>query len=248
MRLHISAVSDVGCVRKQNEDMILIDQTIFRDSSYSQDFNADNSNSCILAVADGVGGHQAGEIASELTLNLLKAKISSLKRNLSSPELKAQINQCANEKHNQVRAVAATSIKTRGMGTTLIGVLIYEGSTYYLNVGDSRLYSFSKKELSQISRDHTLREFTGDPNVPSNIIVNSFGGDETIFCDFNKIAVPQNNDFSLLLSSDGLSDMLSDADIKKIMQMPDPLEKLVHSAKQNGGKDNISIVHIHYEL
>lgn len=248
MKIYISAISDVGSVREKNEDMILVDQTIFRDGRYVQEFKADESNYCFVAVADGVGGHCAGEIASELTLNLLKDKISALKHNLTVDEIRDQITNWMHEIHNQLRTDADKSINTRGMGTTLIGVLIYEGSTYYLNIGDSRLYSLTKSEFIQVSRDHTLREFTGDPTVPPNIIVNSVGGDVSIFCDFAEVTVPKEDDFSLLLCSDGLSDMLSNKSIKKIMQQPDPLEKLVDEAIRKGGKDNISAIHIIYQF
>ncbi len=242
MKLHISAISDVGCVRKQNEDMVLINRTIFRDSNHSVVIDLNEREVCFMAVADGIGGHQAGEVASLLTLQEIDKKISNLLPKLNKIDIKENFSLWTNEINDYIRDEGNKVSNRNNMGTTLVGILFYYGDIYFINVGDSRLYHYFAGKLQQLTRDHTLREFTGNPTIPSNIIVNSFGGDDTVFCDFGEVSILKTTGNTLLLCSDGLSDMLSDAEIEKILSKSDPIPKLVDAAKQKGGKDNITII------
>ena len=249
MKLEISGISDKGCVRDHNEDMVLIGDDIFRDDNRRTVVNVSGENGkYFIAIADGMGGHNAGEVASEIVLQKIAEKITTLELGLTVKELSDRISEWTREIHQYILNEGNKNIEKKGMGSTLIGVLFYNGMAYYMNVGDSRLYRFRRGNLMQISRDHSLREMSGDNNVASNIIVNSFGGGEKIFVDFVPVGGKLLNGDILLLCSDGLSDMLTDDEIESILSKEDPLDNLVEEAKNKGGEDNISIVLVKMHL
>lgn len=242
MKLEISAICDRGCVREHNEDMVLIGDDMFRDDSRQIAIDLDKSQKLFIAVADGMGGHNAGEVASEIVLQKMSEKIKTLEDGLTEKELAEKMSQWVEEIHSYILEEGKKDINKKGMGSTLIGVLFYNEMAYYINVGDSRLYRFRRGNLMQISRDHSLREMSGDVNIPSNIIVNSFGGGEGIFIDFARVGGKLLEGDTLLLCSDGLSDMLTDDEIEEILGKENPIDKLLTEAKNKGGEDNISIV------
>jgi len=249
MELNISAVCDKGCVRDHNEDMVLIGNDVIRDVGSQTIVNVEKENdNFFVAIADGMGGHNAGEVASEIVLKKIAEKIITLELGLTEKELSDIISEWTREIHQYILNEGNKDIEKKGMGSTLIGVLFYNGMAYYINVGDSRLYRFRRGNLMQISRDHSLREMTGDKNVASNIIVNSFGGGEKIFVDFATIGGKLLNEDILLLCSDGLSDMLTDDEIENILNEKNPFNNLLTKSKNNGGVDNISIILIYLKL
>jgi len=253
MILEISGISDKGCVRDHNEDMVLIGDDIFRDDSRHVVINTSGENwKYFVAVADGMGGHNAGEVASEMVLREMKRKINTLEANLSEKALSEKIHNWVKEIHLKILNEGAKDSSKKGMGTTLIGVLFYNENAFLINVGDSRLYRFRGGNLMQMSKDHSLREMAKSQNIASNIILNSFGGGEKIFVDFERVGGKLIDNDILLLCSDGLSDMLTDDEIESILGKEDPIHKLVEGAKNKGGEDNISAVlvkiHLNNEL
>lgn len=248
MQLRIFAVCDKGCVREHNEDAVLIDKEIFRDESKHLVANLDEKKKFFIAVADGLGEHNAGEIASEMVLQRMMQKIELLEDNLPQDKIAEKINLWVKEIHQEILDEGTRDITRRGMGSTLIGVLIYEGNIYYLNVGDSRLYRYRRGNLMQISKDHSLKEAMGDAKIPSNFLINSFGGGEKIFVEFAPVGGKIFDGDVLLLCSDGLSGMVNDEEIEQIIGEENPLDKLLTKAKDKGGEDNISIVIVYIEL
>ena len=244
MQLKIIAVSDKGCVRAHNEDMILIGNDILRDGRKEILIDLNNENKkFFVAVADGMGGHNAGEIASEMVLRKINEKISSLEMNLTEKDLSLKISEWVKEIHSDILNEGNKDINKKGMGSTLIGALFYNTKIYYLNVGDSRIYRLRNGYLMQISKDHSLREITGNKDIASNIITNSFGGGEKIFIDFAPVGSKIFNDDVLLLCSDGLSNELSDDEIEEILgNKENTVDVLLNKAKSKGGNDNISII------
>ena len=244
MKLNIIAVSDKGCVRAHNEDMILIGNDILRDGRKEILIDLNNENKkFFVAVADGMGGHNAGEIASEMVLRKINEKISSLEMNLTEKDLSSKISEWVKEIHSDILKEGNKDINKKGMGSTLIGALFYNNKIYYLNVGDSRIYRLRNGYLMQISKDHSLREITGNKDIASNIITNSFGGGEKIFIDFAPVGSKIFNDDVLLLCSDGLSNELSDDEIEEILgNKENTVDVLLNKAKSKGGNDNISII------
>lgn len=245
MQLKIFAVSDKGCIRDHNEDMVLIGDDVFRDDARETVVNLEKKNeNFFIAVADGMGGHNAGEVASEIVLQKMGEKIKSLEMNLPETQLSNRLSEWAKEIHRYILDEGNKDIERKGMGATLTGVLFYNEMAYYLNVGDSRLYRVRRGNLMQISRDHSLKEMTGNVNADANIIVNSFGGGEKIFVDFAPVGGKLLDGDILLLCSDGLSDMLIDQEIEEILGEENPVDKLLTEAKSKGGEDNISIVSV----
>lgn len=244
MRLKIIAISDKGCVQERNEDMILISNDIFRDDCKKILIDLNNENIIFfVAVADGMGGHNAGEIASEMVLRKMNEKINSLEMNLTEKDLSLKISEWVKEIHSDILHEGNKDINKKGMGSTLIGVLFYNNKIYYLNVGDSRLYRWRSGYLMQISKDHSLREMTGNKNIASSIIINSFGGGEKIFVDFASAGSKIFNDDAFLLCSDGLSDELNDEEIEETLgNKKNVVGELLKKAKNKGVKDNISII------
>lgn len=268
MKLIIYGVCDKGCVRDNNEDMILIGDYISRDEylKCAVDLNEDSNNKYILAVADGMGGHNAGELASEIVLNKMSEKVKDSHVDLDFEKLKELLTNATKEIHEHILKEADRDVVKKGMGSTFIGVLFYKDIVYYMNVGDSRLYRFRRGNLMQISRDHSLREIPGVENINSNIIVNSFGGGEKIDVDIEPVGGRILEGDILLLCSDGLSDELTDDEIEQTIKenedcastnspvfitdveydktleeysLPD---RLLKRAKDKGGNDNISFI------
>ena len=249
MKITISALSDKGCVREHNEDMVLVGYDIFRNGSKRLDVDLNGESSkFLIAVADGMGGHNAGEVASEIVLQRMTEKIRALEPGLTEKELSDRILEWTKEIHRHILNEGNDDIEKKGMGSTFIGVLLYDDSVYYINVGDSRLYRFRRGNLMQISKDHSLREIMNNNNAPSNIIVNSFGGGDKLFFDFSPVGGRVLNGDALLLCSDGLSDMLDDDEIENILSREAPVENLLAEAKRKGGEDNISVVLVHLQL
>lgn len=122
----------------------------------------------------------------------------------------------------------------------MTGLLYYEGRLFFLHAGDSRLYRFRQGILMQISRDHSLRELSGNSEIPSNIIVNSFGGGRTFYVDFEIASRKVLGGDIFILCSDGVSDMLSDEEIEKVFAVDGFEDALLRASKNKGGNDNIS--------
>lgn len=243
MRLHIQAITDTGRVREHNEDRFLLGDDILGEGSQEVKVTLQNTTPYLVAVADGMGGHNAGEVASEMVLLLMREKIRSLRPGLTDNELASAVESWAVEVHSRVLEEGERLPERKGMGTTLVGVLFYNSLAYYLNAGDSRLYRLRDGYLAQITRDHSLRELAGRDHAPSNIIVNSFGGGADVFIDFAPVSKTLFDGDVLLLCSDGLSDMLGDDEIETIMNTSEePLLALAAEANNRGGKDNISVV------
>lgn len=232
-QLKAGAATDVGRVRQMNEDRYLADERLF-------------------AVADGVGGHQAGEVASQTS-------VETLLRIFSEGEHTTEGLVHAAEAANQaVWQLAQGSREKRGMGTTLTALaLVSEGGDDQLaliNVGDSRAYLLQQGELTQITEDHSLvEELVRDGKLTPaeaqvhpqrSIITRALGMEPQIEVDSWEI-IPFTGD-RILLCSDGLTNELSDERIASTLrQLADPQEAahdLVRQARASGGSDNITVV------
>ena len=240
MKLYIDALSDVGSFRSSNEDMILVGDKIFRDDFYQVD--VDLNKPCLIAVADGMGGHNAGEVASEIVLTRLRETVESLDSNLNDNELKQIFEKKVKEIHNFLLEEGLKDNSKFGMGSTLVALLFYEGKIYNILAGDSRFYRYRDGFLKQMTRDHSLSELTGEDRGNTHLILNSVGGGETVFIDFKNVTKNVLEDDLLMLCSDGLTDMLPDEVIEYTLSEEDSIHKLAAKANQAGGKDNISIV------
>lgn len=243
MKLRITAISDKGCVRENNEDIILVGKKLLRDERLQGAVELNEERIIFMvAVADGMGGANAGEIASQMVLETLSADIYGLQRGLDDEALKASISALCFAIHQNVLQAGLADQEKRGMGTTLIGLLYYEGRLILINAGDSRMYRFRNSTLMQLSRDHSLQKIIGDSSVPSNIIANSIGGGKDFYVDIEPAGKKVLEGDIFLLCSDGLSDMLNNDEIEEILGKEGFEDELLEAAKSKGGEDNISYV------
>lgn len=243
MRLSISAVCDRGCVRERNEDMVLVNEESFQDGKLETTVDIfPGHRPFVCAVADGMGGHNAGEVASDIALTMLLGSVESLDAGLVQDELAARFRARAEEIHARLIEEGRADPARQGMGTTVVGVLLYEERAFYMTAGDSRLYRFRGGNLMQMSRDHSLREVSHDSDAPSNIIVNSLGGGTKMFLDFESVGSRVLDGDVFLLCSDGLTGMVPDAVIEEMLSAGASAAALVDAAKARGGDDNVSVV------
>jgi protein phosphatase len=248
MKLIISTACDIGNVRMNNEDMILVGNELLRETSKNYEFDFESTeHPFLIAIADGMGGHKGGEYASEIVLAEMNKSVRNLKNELSDAELKSYLNKSIMNTHEKLLNEGANDPDKIGMGSTFVGVLFFKNSIFFINVGDSRLYRFRHGILTQLTRDHSLSEMTNNPNAPKNIIVNSFGAGQKIFFDFEDISHRIIHDDKILLCSDGLYNELTDEKMELIITNDfTSTISLVNAVKEKNGSDNISIALISY--
>jgi PPM family protein phosphatase len=228
--------------------MILIVDQLIRDSSCDMNFTPGINNGWI-AVADGMGGHNAGEVASEFVLREIAAFVDTMPANLDAEELKTVINALVKDIHLQLNRMGTAEHAANGLGTTFCGLLFYQEQIYSVNIGDSRLYRFRGNLLAQLTHDHSLRNMMNDPSIPANQIANSFGGgSERIFMDFETLTERLFPNDLLLLCTDGLNTELNDEEIDTALEQKSGCAELVNLAKAKGGRDNISCVMININI
>lgn len=231
------ALTDVGRQRNMNQDYVF--------STVKPVGNLPN----LFIVADGMGGHKAGDLASKFSVNTF---IDCVKNSGSSKPVQI-ISDAIKHTNEELLKLASTSEDYRGMGTTFVVAVIYGRSMYVANIGDSRLY-LADRELKQVTRDHsyveemvqmgTLNREDARTNEYKNVITRALGGAENVIPDFFEIEIEDNS--RILMCTDGLTNMVTDKEIESVMSAHDDImnkaDKLVMMANQNGGKDNISVI------
>lgn len=237
----VSAESQPGLVREHNEDMLLIDTDTYRDAGTCRNFDLDVADTLIIAVADGLGGHNAGEVASADALRELGAHVAALPSVLSSDELHQDLTTWVRTEHEYLIQQGIENPENIGMATTLVATLFYRGRVYLINCGDSRLYLYNAGGLHQLSTDHSLFRITQDPQ-DRHVITNCIGAGDETYIDFEDITERLTQGCRLLLCSDGLTDMLSDEDIAAALCDSAEAKDLVQSAYEAGARDNVSVI------
>ena len=230
------SLTDVGRVRESNQDYVY--------TSESPVGNLPN----LFIVADGMGGHNAGDFASKYTVEQIVAYIE--KAPMTSPV--DLIRGAVTKANGSLMAQAKSDTNLSGMGTTVVIATIVGDSMYVANVGDSRLYLL-RDDLKQITRDHSLvQEMVrmGEMDASEakfhpdkNIITRAVGAIEELEIDFFEEHV-QSGDL-VLMCTDGLSNMVDDTDMRQIIQtgrdVVEKVQHLVEAANRGGGKDNITV-------
>ena len=203
----------------------------------------------LFAVADGMGGHNAGDYASSHAVRIL---VDEIREDTDYNPVKV-IRHAIETANTEIIEQAQKDEKLRGMGTTMVVATIVGQYAYVANVGDSRLYVVDK-QLRQITRDHSLvqemvrmGEITAEEarNHPDkNIITRAVGVVPELSVDFFEVELKPGD--TVLMCSDGLTNMIEDEEIKKIVlgqrDIVEKAEKLIDTANENGGKDNITVV------
>ena len=236
------SITDIGKKRSMNQDYV-----------YASDQPVGNLKN-LLIVADGMGGHNAGDLASRYTVQEMLSYIKESEEERPVPLLSMAIHH-ANE---QVLEKAESEKELEGMGTTLVAATVQEEYLYVANVGDSRLYLIDD-EIEQITHDHSLVEEMiriGElqrkdaKNYPDrNVITRAISVRVPVRVDFFDVKLEHGD--IILLCSDGLTNMVEDEEILEIVKKSSSIEEaaaaLVDTANKNGGKDNISVVLAEYE-
>lgn len=233
------SITNIGMQRKVNQDYVYCSK------------EAIGSLPNLYIVADGMGGHKAGDYASRCCVESMIQEVKG--DSLKSP---VSILEHAIQKANEtVLRESKKNVEYEGMGTTVVVATIVEDTLHVGNIGDSRLYVI-RDRIEQITQDHSLVETmvrTGElmpedarfhPN--KNIITRALGTNEDVKADFFEVKLEKAD--TILLCSDGLSNMVEDREIERIVKEMHDVEKasetLVELANQNGGTDNIAIVMI----
>jgi len=225
MRIESHGISDIGKKRKNNEDVFAI------------------VDGCgFYALADGMGGHQAGEVAAQMTVDLLCQHIlndESFRFPLPSSSLLSSLLAAIQKTNQHVYKKSVLREDWSGMGTTLSCLLLHEDLLVYGHVGDSRIYRY-RDRLEQITNDHTSRN-----EKKKGKITKAVGTSCSLEPEVGIVA-PLSGDL-FLICSDGLTDYLSDLEIEEILiQTPSDLsllcQRLVNCANNRGGHDNITVL------
>jgi serine/threonine protein phosphatase PrpC len=241
--IEIAAFTDTGLSRDHNEDCVGFDV-----------------KSGIAVLADGMGGHQAGEIASRMAVEqvLRQLKFLLLKqsdRPITSSQMLDLVSNTISDSNRKIFEASERLSSRHGMGTTVVAAVVEGSNLYAGHVGDSRLYLLRDGALKKITKDHSLVQdlvdkgfYTEDEAKLASInhvVTRALGTACQVEIDILQQEAERDDLF--LLCSDGLSDMLSDSMIEQALNQPDmnldeKAQNLVAQANQHGGKDNVSVI------
>lgn len=235
MTIRIDAVSDVGCVRTNNEDMALVYGEQIRDDKMTMSFELQDDGRLTAIVSDGMGGYERGEVASEMATGLFDGFLDGLPEGLDTNDLVIELKRWCRETNGKILEAAQGT----GMGCTFTGLFTYEGQAYIINIGDSRTYRLRRDFLKQMTTDHSERNRQHDESLPSNLIYNALGA-EGAFIDVTPTRIVAGDKF--VICSDGLSDMVDNDKIEQMVKDGCNAEALVDAAKQAGGLDNVTVI------
>ncbi len=236
--------TDLGNIRTNNEDagtfIKIADENVIREKGY------------LLLVADGMGGHNAGEVASKIALETIGEEY--FKQGSDTNKEKA-LSKAFNAANKKIFDMSSANENYKGMGTTCTVVVIAGQTLYYAHSGDSRAYLFKDKTITQITEDHTyVQELVKNGDITlleannhpqRNILTNAMGTKPALRVDTGKCALTFDQNDRILLCSDGLYDYLSDIELSEALlnnSLQDVADHLVAEAKRRGGKDNITVV------
>ena len=246
-KIQLHGQTDTGSVRDHNEDSIVYDDKI-----------------ALAILADGMGGHRGGEMASAITVSTVLEAITGKVKNLTIDETDSDndtgysaesliIHEAINLANKNVHDSSEANAQYRGMGTTIVVVLFYDNRFTVAHVGDSRLYRLRDGELEQITRDHSLMRELIDrgfytpeqarKSLNKNLITRAIGIDDKVKIDIQEDVAMVNDIY--LLCSDGVTDMIEDDLIKSVMienseNLKKAASEIIRMANEYGGKDNIS--------
>ena len=241
MMYEICVQTDQGLVRKNNEDAVAFDP---------------KTGLCLLA--DGMGGYNAGEVASSMAVASLSQELgkwlSQARNRAPSRELRRTMEACVNQANHSIFSAASSNPDQAGMGTTLVAGVFLEARLMLGHIGDSRCYRLRGGGLQQITKDHSLLQeqvdaglMTADQALTSpnrNLITRALGVEGAVSVEINEHRVEPGDLY--LMCSDGLSDMVLDTVIQAILNVPGTLRQkaaaLIRVANDSGGRDNITVL------
>ncbi len=265
MRVSFAALTDVGCVRRNNEDAFLVADlaSAARCQAPPDDCAgaADTEGGGLLvAVADGMGGALAGEVAASMAIEALRKCADQLNADSDSADMAQAVDDAIREANSAIYEASQKDSRLRGMGTTLTAAFLRDKRVGFYQVGDSRGFVVRKGAMRQMTKDHSLIGRLIDDKVISpadaermeggkNIILQALGAEACVHVDYSEASLGDGD--LILLCTDGLHGCVKQAELDELVGDADDCEglckKLVEAARQAGGPDNISVVGVAVE-
>jgi protein phosphatase len=233
--------TDPGLARENNEDSVTVDEA-----------------TRLGILADGMGGYNAGEIASGMATTFIKSELgrwlAQAGRHANGREVRRAMEICVDHANRSIFNAANSNPQYSGMGTTLVVGVFQDVRLMLGHIGDSRCYRLRAGQLEQITKDHSLLQEQMDAGLITpeqaatstnkNLVTRALGVEDAVLLEVNEHTVEQGDIY--MMCSDGLSDMVDDGGIAKILVQDVPLEQksqqLIEAANANGGRDNISVL------
>ena len=229
--------TDIGMIREVNQDYVFVSETPIG--------NLPN----LLVVADGMGGHKAGDFASKFVVQQLTKALAESQAD--GPE--EAIREAILSANHQLIEKAKSDPQLEGTGTTLVVATVMDHTLYFANIGDSRLYILNE-EIKQLSKDHSyvqemvrlggIHPEEAKYHPDKNIITRAIGAKEQVQIDFFEYRLRKGD--IILMCTDGLSNMVEDEEMHRIVMgardVVEAVERLIERANRNGGNDNIGVV------
>ncbi len=241
MEFEYHAITDVGRVRSNNEDTVAVDVT-----------------HGLAVLADGMGGYNAGEVASAMAVERVTSELGSWldhpESTVDSGAIRRAMESCVDNVNRAIFEAANTQRAYAGMGTTIVLAVCRQGSVLIGHVGDSRAYLWRRGTLVQLTRDHSLLQEQLDAGLITpeeaqlsgyrSLVTRALGVEDTVLLDTQERELLSGD--IILLCSDGLSEMVGDTEIATILGGDETLDirarRLIDAANANGGHDNVSVV------
>ena len=238
-------LTDTGKVRSHNEDSV----TILKNKS----------GEYLLIVADGMGGHRAGEVASSLVVTHLGKRFSEISSVGSKIDAINWLKDNVSEINKNIIDYTKEHPESMGMGTTIVLALLTSDFLLYGNIGDSSGFAIKNNKLHKVTKDHTLAHLlveAGDlteeeaRNYPKkNVLTKALGSEDSVELDMVDVDMSADG---ILLCSDGLTNMLTNEQIEKVLadkdlSIEEKVIKLIHKCNARGGTDNISVAYLERE-
>lgn len=234
-------LTDPGKVRDHNEDSVAIVMN--------------ESLEYLLAVADGMGGHRAGEIASNITINHLTKRFKDKVTVGTKEEAIEFLKQAVSEANEKIYEYTEENPESKGMGTTIVVALFTNDYLLFGNIGDSSGFVFKNNKIHKVTTDHTLvnllvksgelTEEEARKHPRKNVLMRALGATTTVEMD---IVMVETDVDGILLCSDGLTNMLEFEQIEKVLNekldAQDMVRKLINKSNNRGGNDNISVAYL----
>ncbi|WP_404300989.1 Stp1/IreP family PP2C-type Ser/Thr phosphatase [Alicycliphilus denitrificans] len=235
------ALTDTGRVRSNNEDAVAI-----------------HKEAGLVILADGMGGYNAGEVASGMAINVIGSELAQWLEeapvDVPVAEVRSALQACVDNANQAIFGASLANAQYLGMGTTLVVGVLRAGRLILGHVGDSRCYRLRAGELRQITRDHSWLQEQIDLGLLTpaqaalsgrgNLVTRALGVDASVHIEINEFVVQAQDLF--ILCSDGLTDMVGDADLAGLARLPislaDKAQRMVAMANALGGRDNISVL------
>lgn len=232
--MNFGYMTDIGKLRRQNEDNVFIN----------------DKEPYMVIVADGMGGHNAGEVASKMAIEVIQEKV--LKTRKRKIDYEDKIRDAFVAANKKIYDYAEENSKLMGMGTTSVTALVHNGKLVVGNVGDSRAYIIREDEIRQISIDHSyvwqlvmkgeITEQQAKRHPKRNYITRAMGTEKDVLVD---TFCEEWEGGTVLLCSDGLSNLVDNYEMRNIVSesksLQEAAEKLVELANSRGGNDNITV-------